>query len=227
MPRDIYISASMIKDYLECPRKVYYRMNHPELGIQTPEMTAGIIIHYALERYWDSMGPAFEYINDQIAENNLSIDLTRRITSCMDNFFRHFSNLTSVLDHIEYRFKVPFMGAFIVGKMDRITKDGLIIDWKSSSSSKSINKDPQFILYYYVYNQIFKRDPVGVARINLSDATINMYQRNKTLEYSIINHIIPVLIDSIKGGNLPPNGVFTGKCSRCSYFTACNGDLRE
>jgi hypothetical protein len=226
MPDNIYISASLLKDYLDCPRKVHYRLNFPELTIQTPEMVVGNIVHTTLEKFWDGRVVAVEYVKAQSMLNHLTLMHTDKALLCVSNFFDFFQGLVTAEDKIEYRFKIPFGDAFLVGKIDRVGAFGYVIDWKTSSNHTSnVNRDPQFILYQYVYEQIFEKAPSSVMRANLIDGSIDTYSRDKIMEYSIINSVIPSAIESIRKGTLSPTGLFVGKCARCPAKIACWKDL--
>jgi CRISPR/Cas system-associated exonuclease Cas4 (RecB family) len=228
MPNEIYISASLIKDWLDCPRKVSYRLNSPEMSIQTPEMFLGTIVHETLEKHWDDKTHALEWVDYKTEKLKLDEKLRAKGRSCVINYFTHFANLTSDEDKIEYKFKIPFRDSFLVGKMDRITKSGCIIDWKTSvRRTSNISGDPQFILYSYVYEKVFGRQPSGAMKIHLPNNEIATYVRNPILEYNMINDIIPTIIESIKSGLLAPSGLFSGKCYRCSCSEACKSDLGE
>jgi CRISPR/Cas system-associated exonuclease Cas4 (RecB family) len=226
MPDNIYISASMIKDYLDCPRKVYYRINHPDLSVQTPDMIVGNIVHSTLERAWSDRDDAILYSAAQVAQSNLSGKYIDKVALCVNNFFDFFQPLVTGKDEIEYKFKIPYGRAFIVGKMDRVTSGGYVIDWKTSTNHTSnVSRDPQFILYHYVYEQIFKIEPTLVLRANLIDGSLDTYLTDKIMEYSIINSVIPIIIESLDRQSLSPTGLFSGKCSRCPYLDACHKDL--
>lgn len=227
MPNDsIFISASLLKDYLECPRKVFYRLNFPELSVQTPDMIVGIIVHSTLEKFWNDKDAADKYAKEQMEKSKLSPKYCEKAYLCISNFFNYFSFLVSYDDKIEYRFKIPFGTAFIVGKIDRITSSGYIIDWKASPMSFRVtSRDPQFILYQYVYEQIFGKPSTGALKVCLVDGKAMPYSRDKVVEYSIINNVIPAVIVSIRDNVLLPIGLFTAKCARCPYIAACHKDL--
>jgi hypothetical protein len=227
MPNDsIFISASLLRDYLECPKKVFYRLNFPELSLQTPEMIVGNIVHSALEMFWIDNKLAIKYTRDQAEKHRLLPMHIDKALLCVSNFFDLFQNLVTDKDLVEYRFKIPFGTSYIVGKIDRIGALGYVIDWKTSSmTTRNIDKDVQFILYQYVYEQLFKKVPSSVMRVNLVDGSINTYSRDKILECSIINVVIPVVIAAIQQETLSPLGLFIGKCARCPAKIACHKDL--
>lgn len=226
MHKDIYISASMLKDYLDCPTKVYYRLEHPELSFQNEDMTAGEIVHNTLQYFWNDRIRSNAYIMTESEKAGLDIRHIDKVNLCVSNFFDSFHTFCSDKDRIEYRFKIPVGDVFLVGKMDRILSSGVIIDWKTSAlAPKNISDDPQFILYHYAYEQIFGKPPSEVLRINLQTSEVTVYKRDKVLEYSIINSVIPALIATIKSGNFPPLGLYSGKCRKCPYLEACHREL--
>jgi CRISPR/Cas system-associated exonuclease Cas4 (RecB family) len=228
MGSGIYISASLLKDYLECPKKVFYRINYPEASIETPEMSAGNIVHSMAELYWNDKVSGLSYCQAKINEKKLPAKNSDKVMLCADNFYTNFSSLLSEEDLIEYRFKLSFGNAFLVGRMDRVrtSTGGFIIDWKSSSSTlKNIARDVQFILYQYVYERIFEKSPTSVLRVCLEDNEVLTYTRNKILEYNLINNIVPMVIKSIEIGELSPVGIFSGKCGRCPHSITCYKDL--
>jgi hypothetical protein len=189
-------------------------------------MIVGNIVHSTLERSWDDEDSAIMYADDLSKKNKLTPKYCDKVRLCISNFFLLFSFLVSDNDKIEYRFKIPFGTAFIVGKMDRITSSGIIIDWKASVTfSGTISRDPQFILYQYVYEQIFEKSPTSVLKVCLVDGGIIPYSRDKIVEYSIINNVIPAAIISIRDNVLLPIGLFTKKCYQCSYITACYKEM--
>lgn len=226
MPDTIYISASLLRDYLECPRKVYYRLNHPELSVESANMVVGNIVHSVLERYWKTYSQANLYAIGLSSKFGLASKYEKKVRLCIDNFFESFTNLIGEKDLIEYRFKIPMGSSFIVGKMDRITSTGCIIDWKTSSMpSRNIDRDPQFILYQYVYEQIFKKRPTSVMMVNLVDNSVITYSRDKVLEFNLMNTLIPVVIDDLLGNTLSPTGLFLGKCFKCPFRETCLNKL--
>lgn len=227
MPETIYISASLLKDYLECPRKVHYRLNYPELSVESAEMAIGNIVHSVLEKHWDDRLLAYTYSETLSYKFGLSSKHEKKVKLCVENFFSSFRELVGGSDLIEYRFKIPIgLSLFIVGKMDRITSTGLVIDWKTSSMpSKSIDKDPQFILYQYAYEQMFKKNPLKVMKINLVDNAVTTYSRDKVLEFNLMNTLIPVVVSNILRDTLSPTGLFSGKCFRCPFKETCLNKL--
>ena len=88
----IFISASLLEDFVSCSKRVYYRTNKPEQHIQSPEMVIGEVVHSAIERYWDNHDLAINF-----AHTELSLRSTGDLTSleyadkCIGNYFSNFS----------------------------------------------------------------------------------------------------------------------------------------
>jgi len=170
----IRLSASLIKDYLSCRKKGFYRINHPEQAIKTDDMIIGEIVHKVIEEDWNKdMLFALEHAQ-KIKEGYNIVDpdpkRLNRLNRCIKNFFINFKYLIRNDDEIEKFFRVPFLEdiAIMTGKMDRVTKDVIIIDWKTGGTfPKSIDNDIQFIIYYISYKQIYKEYPKKVFFVSL------------------------------------------------------------
>lgn len=214
----INISASLIRDYLSCRSKVFYRVNHPELSISNKEMLLGVVVHKSLEKYWYSPSEALEYITKSI-----SVDDYDFCIKCIQNYHNNFQEFLTSEDEIEKRFKIEFSpGVYVVGKMDRITKDGLVFDWKTNRKTpKSINNDPQFILYHWAYTKIYNKPPQAIYYASLTDGSLLMLDPTKEYYTQLFEEIIPFIIQDIKNHSLPRTGIFTNDCYRCSYMEAC------
>jgi CRISPR/Cas system-associated exonuclease Cas4 (RecB family) len=220
----INISASLIRDYLSCPTKVFYRINHPETSIQSKEMLLGEIVHKAIETSWDFPELAKEYVT-RLSRSKLPGDWDSELfaTTCIKNYWEIFRGMLSENDQIEKFFKIEFSeGVYIVGKMDRVTSDGLVIDWKTNRKTpKSITYDPQFILYHWAYTKLFNKQPKGVYYASLTDGSILRLSPDTPHYKSLFEDLIPSIISDIKNQNLPKTGIFTGACYRCPYKEAC------
>lgn len=224
MPKEIRISASLIKDYFICPRRVFFRLaGTPQ--IQTQDMEVGIIVHSVVENYWNNDVLAFHYADAMGA--SLSPDSRDKTKRCLDNFFRFFNKFIRKDDIIEYQFRLPIGDAFLVGKIDRIginDSGGLsyLIDWKTSSSGpkKSIQLDPQFIIYNYAVRKNFGTTPPSYL-INLYTATMASFTQEDDKEAVLFEQVIPSVVSNIKSNNLPPTGKLTNKCYMCPYAATC------
>ncbi len=227
----IKLSASLIKDYLSCPKKAYYRINFPEQAVQTEEMVAGIIVHEILEQYWMNRVLALKSIDEKIKKYNLSNDyLKNNIKICINNFFNSFHYLTSNTDEIEKYFKIPYSkDVTLVGKMDRITKDSVVIDWKTSPKNMGnfISNDLQFIIYYKAYTILYSKEPRNVFYISLLKNKIVEFVPDNNYIEELWNIIIPDLAIKIKNKEFNHTGLFNDSCRNCQYQTICFKELNK
>lgn len=224
----IKISASLIKDYLSCSQRAFYRLYEPQESIETEYMAMGTVVHNAIEKYWDNYERAFEYVNEQLELLNLPEDLdTRRVGLSLKNFFNTFTPFLTDMDKIEEYFKIPFKkGVYLTGKLDRVTWDGIIFDWKTSFKvPDSIDNDIQFIMYHYAYRKLYGKLPEKVYYVSLP--------KNKMVEFiprkEYLNHfeqvLIPNIVEAIKKKMFVREGLYTGACDNCQFQTVCFKEL--
>ena len=223
------ISASLIKDYIVCPRKAYYRLFFSGEVSTNKHIVVGNIVHHALENFWDSKKACIEYANQKIKESTIKLD-TDKIFNSFDNFFEIFYPLLTPEDQIEYYFKYKYSDVNIVGKIDRIKKGGIIFDWKTSLSKPDVEKDIQFILYYLSYEKVFGKVPNSVIYAQLPTGIMYQFKPNKEyideFKYNILPHVVNTIRTSVL--NLPRNGLFLydkTTCRDCLYKDVCYEEL--
>lgn len=221
----VHLSASLIKDYLECPKKVYYRINFPEFSLPTPDMIVGSIVHSALEYYWKDQTKLISYCDAKALELGIQNDHYTKLMGCI-TAFNNFRQYLFDDDIIENYFKVNISGIDIVGKMDRILHTGTIIDWKTTTKlPKTLKNDIQFIIYSIVYNILYDKPATSLLYISLTNNQILSYIPDKISEDVIINEIIPRISNDIKTKNLPCTGLYINNCYRCQYKGSCYKEL--
>lgn len=229
----IRLSASFIKDYISCSKKAFYRLTQPEQAIPSEDMVIGSIIHKILESRWDSnYSEASEYAMSLLAEYNLlGIDTKKidKINLSLKNYFNIFSSLVSKDDLIEYFFKIQYNpDVILVGRFDRITKDGVVIDWKSESVTPSnIDRDVQYIIYYCSYKKLFDKEPKKILNISLITGKIVEFTPDEYYITELYNFIIPDIISEIKSNKYVRNGLFNRACNKCQFNSICFKELRN
>ncbi len=225
----IYLSASLLDDFISCNRKVYYRIHRPEVVIPNREMIIGESVHYTLEKNWDNEEMAYKQIY-AILINKLPNDKSalKHAEDCLQTFFHVFREFVQEGDKIERRFKISYEDdVFIVGKMDRIS-NGKLFDWKTSvRPPKDISGDIQFILYNWAYERLFKSLPSGVYYAALSNGSLIRYKHDEVSEHVLFSEIIPDALSTIRKGNFIHNGIMRGACYRCSFAGTCLEELRS
>jgi len=216
----IYISASAIKDFLSCSMKLYYRTHLPELSVSTNAMQTGIVVHYALENFWNEKDSAFHYI-----ESNLYGGQLEKATMSLHTFFDSFSWILTDEDEIEKKFKIPLgNNVYLIGKIDRISGAN-IYDWKTTAKPpKSINNDIQFMIYYIAYIGLYGIQPSSVCYASLSNGNLIKLKVNDEAVSILQKEIIPKTVSALIDNNYAREGVFRGNtCYNCTYKEACLG----
>jgi hypothetical protein len=224
----INISASTLKDYMDCPKKVDFRLNYSGSGAQTTPQLMGTIVHYVIEKYWQNDRVALAEMRKQFTKYpELDNKERTKIELCIQNFFQLYGNILTVDDQIERFFKIPWgKDVQLVGKLDRI-HNHVIYDWKTGAAPEDINRDPQFILYYLAYRKLFNRDPAAVSYVSLP--TMKTYLFKPVPEYiDELLGIIPLVASQIKQKHFPKYGLFSYRtCINCAFQKPCWGHSDE
>lgn len=219
----INISASLIEDFISCNRKVLFRLHRPEVAVQNREMVIGEVTHSAIEKFWDNNMEMQKYVYAELTKRlNDDFPAIEFASQCLNRFTEHFYPLLTDKDKIEKRFRIPIeKDVFLVGKMDRISNSS-VFDWKTSRTvPKSLTYNPQFIVYNWAYEQIYKSPPAGVYFGSLTTGNLIMYKQDAVAEDALFSAVIPHIVAAIRGGDYVPNGIFKGACYRCSYSSTC------
>jgi CRISPR/Cas system-associated exonuclease Cas4 (RecB family) len=218
----INISATLLKDHLECPKRTDFRLNHPELiGVPTPDMLVGTYVHTAVEKYWNNKDAAIQYIDKKLL--SLPQEYWSKALKSLSSFFDNFQWLCTPEDKTEVSFKLPIENnAFLTGRIDRIVNNSIVIDWKTGREApKSINTDVQFILYHEAFKRMYNKKPASVFYISLLSNKMVTYFENSSLTGELLSFIIPSVVKNIKENNYPATGLLNGKCFRCAYKDPC------
>jgi hypothetical protein len=223
--KGIHVSASLIIDYLKCSQMAYYRIFEPELKISNREMIIGAITHKVIEKAWQDLDVALNLGKTLCEKENVDAIGRQSVEHFIHTFFESFKPIVSREDSIEKFFKIKlYDDVFLVGKFDRISR-GLILDWKTTASPpKSIDNDPQFIIYDYAYSLIYGKKPEGVYYASLKEGKLIRYAESKHHASTIINNVIPSYIEDIRNKRFNKTGLFNGSCYRCPFKVPCLGD---
>lgn len=221
----IYISASLLNDFISCNRKIYYRMIKPEEAVQNKEMIIGEIVHYTIENYWNNPVDGIAYLMREL-HNRVPNEPIDHATLCLHNYYNNFQQYLTDTDQTEMKFKIPWdKDTFIVGKIDRIS-NGKVFDWKTDKYPiTNISSSIQFILYNWAYKKMYNTDPVGVYYAALSNSTLVRYYESLVNEYVLFSDIIPQVIHTIKSKEYIRNGIFRKSCFRCQYSDICSSEV--
>lgn len=222
----IYISASSIIDYLKCEKIVDFRINSPEKGLQNENMIVGTMVHQAIEKFWNSRDKGINDIKSQLAVLGFTSTIKKKAVTSITNFYDNYALLLSDKDLVEHRFRIKLHDdVFLVGKMDRVSDDGIIYDWKTAfRPPDEIETDPQFIIYYTAYLKLFNKQPLSVLGVYLMQNKVVPYVPNQYYIDLLYNTIIPRMESDIRRKELPKSGRFKGVCDSCIFKKACFED---
>ncbi|KKM93424.1 hypothetical protein LCGC14_1208560 [marine sediment metagenome] len=225
----IRLSASSIKDFIQCERRFLYRRDYSEEGRQTKPMLVGSIAHRIIEEYWDDKEAAVEYCRDIRDKYPYLLEKDRNnLLLFTHTYFEKFRFMLTDQDEIEKRFKIEYKDYNLVGKIDRIVhkNGGTVIDWKSGvKTPRNINDDIQFILYYKAFQSLYGRAPTNVLLLSLSSGKMVTYKHNLVNQHILMEQIIPSMIQKIKRNEFPYTGVLNHKCYPCIYKEFCHQRL--
>lgn len=218
----IYISASGLKDYLNCSKQLGYRLFESEKAESTIYQTIGLIAHKAIEKHWDNQIEAVKFIESASFKVGLDFVNTEKIKFYIDKFFKDFRPLLYNNDGIEKRFKLKIADdVFLVGVFDRITQ-GLIFDWKTTNRPpQNIDSDVQFVLYHYAYENLYNKKPLGLYFASLYSGKLISYHHNQNYQELIFNEILPQMVYDIRKKNFIKEGIFKKTCYMCNYKKDC------
>jgi CRISPR/Cas system-associated exonuclease Cas4 (RecB family) len=218
----IYLSASSIKDFIACPRKVMYRVKKTVEPISSTEMGMGTVVHKALELGWRTRDVAYAIMKDEAKKAGMKKADTYTMEFCLDMFFLNFRDLVREDDLIEWNFKLPlYDDVFIVGKVDRIS-NGNVFDWKTGQTATNLSYDIQCIIYDWAYQKQFNKSASSICIGALKKGELIPYHKNSLYVDEVFNNIIPRMIRTIKNEWWEERlGLFNHSCFRCPYRIGC------
>jgi RecB family exonuclease len=226
MKKPLYLSKSAISDFISCRKRYEYRLHFNKQAQSSVYMTIGIVVHNALEKYWNNHDAAIKYVINQASVWNLEERWLAKMLKDIQSYFKNFREMVSEDDVTEKFFKVKYDdGIFISGKYDRITPDHTIIDWKTGKwEPENLSSDTQMILYYNSYKELYGVYPTAVLA-TLPTGKLSVYKPNQIYTDTLYNEVIPDMIDAIEQGKFPRDGFYTwGACKNCAFSLLCYRD---
>lgn len=221
----IYLSASSIKDVLNCNALWYLRTKHKDKMEKTPAIVRGEIVHDTLEKSL-SREDGINYAKNLSKVYNISTKDAETVDICIEGFYDNFYELLGDDDLIETTFKFKYSSnVTIIGRWDRIS-NGTLWDWKTGKRvPTSIDKDPQFILYHQAYIQTFGEEPNGIYYGALQTGKAVKFNPVPANIEIFFDEVIPTVINIVENGMFMHNGLFNGSCYNCLYRTFCHKSI--
>lgn len=214
----------MIRDYLACSQRAYYRMYEPQEAVPTEEMSIGTVVHEVISKNPKNYEDALEMAKVLIHANNFPFDYrTDRITKALNNYFSGLNTITSDKDMAEKFFDIPFSrGVSIVGKFDRITTDGYLLDFKTSwITPKTLTRDIQFNIYYWAYQKLYNKVPTKTFWVGLLKNELVEFIPVPFFMNQLFNEVIPEVAKNLNNKRFIREGMYKEECEYCSYIHLC------
>ena len=227
----IRLSATSIKDYLECPQRFWYRTHASESAKLSGHVIFGSIVHEAIEKF-DEPGPAVKWAFDEwgertggsFAKGATRLPRGKDFSEFLGNYFFEIEpNLPKdELNEVEHFFRLPWSdNVEILGKMDRIIGSN-VYDWKTGTRKPDqyVLQDIQFYIYEWAYEIIYGHRPTLFYGHLKGSEVINIDLKDKMREH------IPEIINRIVADINKPSYRITGyHCGNCFYNEICYDEM--
>lgn len=222
----INVSATSLRDFLDCTMKYYYRNVANLSGSISEDAYAGIIVHDTIEKFWDKDFSFYkEYLSSNL-DQNMSQKVLDKVLICLSNFDTYFKSMCTDKDNNEVKFKIKIDNEYyLTGRIDKVTNTGSVIDWKTSvNMPKFLENDVQLIIYNEAYKRLYGKNPEIVLIANLFNNRTIMYKENKLFRDELFNGVIPNLLKIRKSKSFHRDGIFKKKCFECPFKNQCYKD---
>ncbi len=231
----LYLSATGIKDFLDCPKRSKYRRDKKESAVIDVHVDFGGIVHTAIEDF-DTYDEALEF---SLAEwetryntNSFMGKTTKTPKSFRKMFKGYYNEILPAITHdgfeiAEKEIMVEHVAPFdsnimLIGKFDRIQTEK-IWDWKTSMKPPDVYdlQDFQFYFYDYLFRLVYDMEPELYYGYLYGGSThkieINKTMQDNTLD--LIKHVADEMYEGIE------HRVTGYQCRRCFYRGICYSDM--
>jgi len=249
-----HFSYSQLSAMLSCPYKYYLQYVERRGWDFVPSAVSfGSAIHQSIQmfhkdlkfcitngkgKYPEIFKTAFsEEVNSNnvVMKDNEEFDtLMSRGESLMTQYVDTFADLKP--SEVEMEFRLPLVNSYtgdlhqkdVVGKIDLITKDNKVFEFKTGSSAmlnSAVDENLQLILYGWAFKMLFGEKPKKLVLVNLVktkqpkiqilDTDINPEKERKLL------HLMFAVNDAIEKRSFYPNPKGGFGCANCSYALTC------
>lgn len=254
-PQKPHVSVSQLSKYRLCPRQWYYHYVARIPSQMSDNLAIGIAMHEGVEHNLrqktssgvdcpadDSKEVAIRALRGAIEKgftsaNGLSEnDMEQQVIGLVGAHHRFVAPKIEPA-FVEYEFRIDLGEGFpvdLLGYIDCITQDGLILDVKSWGKAKGQNyadKDMQLTAYAFAYRSIFQRPEKGLR----FDAIIKRGFRYEPIETKRDNlqirwflRQLEEIVAGMRGGPdsfWPNDDTYLCDPRYCDYWTQCHEEL--
>jgi CRISPR/Cas system-associated exonuclease Cas4 (RecB family) len=244
---DIHISASSLKDFLQCKHRYHFRRTKGQDWPTTTALVKGSVVHEAIDLYErgeleqaEVEAWATQTFLQRLSNSNVEFtkwdDITKLIKSVIALVATYFKYKRGRLIESELPFRVPMFSTQgvefkLVGKIDQIVEldEGIcVVDLKTGREMPSefeIVGDYQFTIYDFAYESLYGTPPAALYNFQLNHGQYVKYERTQKHidELTIVLDDVVNCIHSI-GDSWHNRHKFKGwHCNRCMYRYVCYG----
>lgn len=236
----MHLSASAIKDYLECPQKFEYRLQKAEAE-PNAYFVRGIAVHETLEQEdivtaQEAKGYFFKLfstlVEEQKPEFPYRLNFTKMVVQSnqmLENYYNKINVNEPPIKETELFFNVVVNDIEYVGKIDQI-RGNSVYDWKTTI--KSLDKytrlaDYQFTLYGLAYKELYGELPEHIYYGHLYEGKLHDLKRTEE-DYEYLESVAGQIIFSVEN-DIFPRAYGKYRCGFCQYKHLCfgkNGKIR-
>lgn len=225
----IYLSATSINNYLSCSMRHFLRVNFKDKEKQTPPLRLGSLVHKVIEISWNNKEEALLLAEKKQEEYQLNRANLEKAKEHISTFYNYFFQYLSEKDEIEKEFKFKLKSdVILLGKLDRITPQGLVFDWKTSNSvPKSLTNSVQFIIYNYAYRKLYGKEPTSLFFASLKTGQLIKYKYDKSVGQELFKNVIPKMLSDIRDKRFSREGMLSyySQCTNCTFKEFCLNEL--
>ncbi len=248
LPNIPTISASKLKVYKTCSKQYFYKyvLHNNDRPADDKNVAAllGTALHKAIEsKYKENKSPTGVFQQVMNDTFNEWVDARYKINGS-DYLARALKVGRDILtdfdwnkfnpQELEFSFTLPFPNpkrpiVNVTGVIDLIDMSGMVVDHKSASyapNQDALDNDPQFILYYWAYEQMHGAAPWKVIWNHLR--TAKFYEANIANNYEDKIEQLTADILAMTEAKRFARRQMDDECrKRCSFFDLCFGIKKE
>lgn len=233
-----YLSATSIKDYLECPARLKYRLEGVK-QVPTCWMTRGTAVHETIENQSittveDAKQFFFVRFAELVSEEKpifsyraTFASLVTESNQMLDYYYNWVNIKEPPIKEIELQFAIDIKGIEFKGKIDQIRGNN-VYDWKTKTAKVpdvTIKADYQFTLYGMAYKELYGEYPENVYYGNLYAGQLIKVERTRK-DYKYLEDVSGKIILAAENEIFPRNyGEYS--CKNCAYKNKCFNDKGE
>lgn len=228
----MYITATLLKDYLSCPQKAAYRLAGEEQEANA-YFVRGIAVHETIENQaitsFEEAKPKFytKFANlvtqrkPEFPFRTTFDKMVKESNRMLDNYYNIIDSSQPPIQEVELFFRVQVGDIEFAGKIDQI-RDGAVYDWKTATKELdpfTIAADYQFTLYGLAYKELFGEYPKHIYYGHLYEGRLYDLER-KQEDYDYLYEVANQVAFAIENEIFPRNYDKYG-CLYCPFRHLC------